>query len=391
MADRRDSATVLARPGRLGFRQFRGLSAVIYKESKHILRDPRTLFLMLLVPAIQLTIFGYAINLDIKNIPTVLFNLDGRAESRALVDRFRNTGYFDIRRQVNTAEEAIDAIVSGEAQVAIKIPPDYSDRILLGEHTEIQVLIDGSDSSVAMQALNVSNAIVLRASVTQLARRLGNRVTQPIEAQPRVLFNPDMRTANFMVPGLVGIILQIITMLLTAFAIVREKENGTLEQLMVTPVSRLGLILGKLLPYGGVGIVETLSVLLLMRFLFQVPIAGNLLLLAGFTLIFLFTALGLGLLISTIANNQIQALQVSFLIILPSFLLSGFIFPQESMPHPIYVIGQAVPATYFIRILRGIILRDAGFDVLWINGAVLAGMGLFVLTLATLRFRKNLG
>lgn len=370
---------------------FKGLGAVIYKESKHILRDPRTLFLMMLVPGLQLTVFGYAINMDIKNIPTVIFNLDGRAESRALIDRFENTGYFDIRRQVNTAEGIIDAIVSGEAKVGLKIPPDYSDRILLGERTEIQVLIDGSDSTVAMQALNVSNAIALRASVAELAKSLGGDATQIIESRPRVLFNPDMRTANFMVPGLVGIILQIITMLLTAFAIVREKENGTLEQLMVTPVSRLGLILGKLLPYGVVGIVETISVLLLMRFLFQVPIAGNVLLLAGFTLIFLFTALGLGLLISTVAANQMQALQVAFLIILPSVLLSGFIFPQESMPHVIYVIGKAVPATYFIQILRGIILRDTGFEDLWMNGAILGGIGVFVLTLATLRFRKNLG
>ena len=370
---------------------FRGLSSIIYKESKHILRDPRTLFLMLLVPGIQLTVFGYAIDMDVKNIATVVYNLDGRAESRALVDSFKNTGYFNIVREVNTAPEVVEAIVRGEAKVGLRIPPDYSDRILAGEHTDVQVLIDGSDSTVAMQALNVSNAIALRRSIALLADTAGAATDPPVEARPRVLFNPDMRTANFMVPGLVGIILQLITMLLTAFAVVREKETGTLEQLMVTPVSRLGLILGKLLPYGVVGIIETVSVLLLMRFLFQVPIAGSVLLLAFFTLIFLFTALGLGLLISTFAGNQIQALQISFLIILPSVLLSGFIFPQESMPHVIYVFAQAVPATYFIQILRGIILRGAGVEDLWMNGAILAGIGLFVLTLATLRFRKNLG
>jgi ABC-type multidrug transport system permease subunit len=253
------------------------------------------------------------------------------------------------------------------------------------------VLIDGSDSTVAMQALNVSNAIALRKSIGLLAGVTGGMTDAPVVAQPRVLFNPDMRTANFMVPGLVGIILQMITMLLTAFAIVREKETGTLEQLMVTPVSRLGLILGKLMPYGLVGILETVSVLVLMRFLFQVPIAGSVVLLAGFTLIFLFTALGLGLLVSTFAGNQIQALQFSFFIILPSVLLSGFVFPQDSMPPVIYVIGKAVPATYFIQILRGIILRNAGFQDLWVNGVILACMGLVVLTVATLRFRKNLG
>jgi ABC-type multidrug transport system permease subunit len=188
----------------------------------------------------------------------------------------------------------------------------------------------------------------------------------------------------------VGVILQVVIMLLTSFAIVREKERGTLEQLMVTPVSRLGLILGKLVPFGIIGIGETVSVLVLMRFLFQVPIAGNLFLLAGFTAIFLFTTLGLGLLVSTFASNQIQALQFSFLILLPSFLLSGFMFPQETMPKIIYVIGQMVPVTYFLRVLRGIILRDAGFFDLWQNGVVLAAMGVVIITLATLRFHKTL-
>lgn len=369
---------------------FEGLGAIIYKESRHILRDPRTLFLMLLVPGLQLTVFGYAIDLDIKNIPTAIYDLDGRATSKELLDRFTNSGYFHIVRLVHSDEELIHAIVRGEAKVGVKIPPDYSDKLLVGESTHVQVLVDGSDSTVAMQALNVSNAIALRSSLAIISDMLGGRSTPLIDARTRVLFNPDMRTANFMVPGLVGIILQLITMLLTAFAIVREKENGTLEQLMVTPVSRLGLILGKLIPFGVVGILETTSVLIIMRFLFQVPIAGSLLMLAGFTLIFLNTALGLGLFISTFATNQIQALQYSFLIILPSVLLSGFIFPQESMPYIIYVIGQFVPATYFIQILRGIILRDASFLDLYANGLILAGMGLLVLTAATLRFRKTL-
>jgi ABC-type multidrug transport system permease subunit len=363
----------------------------MYKESRHVLRDPRTLFLMLMIPSLQLTIFGYAINLDIKHIATAVYNMDGRQESRSLIDSFVNTGYFDIAARVDSDDALNREIVRGNAKVGIKIPRDFSDKLLTGENTRIQILIDGSDSSAAMQALNVSNAIALRKSIGIMSKILGAKEgVMPVEARPRVLFNPDMRTANFMVPGLVGIILQLVTLLLTTFAIVREKEQGTLEQLMVTPVSRLGLILGKLLPYGLIGIVETISVVLLMRFLFQVPVAGSTLLLSGFTLIFLFTTLGLGLLISTFTSNQIEALQFAFLIILPSVLLSGFIFPQEAMPYPIYVIGQFVPVTYFIRILRGIILRDAGFADLWQNGAILAAMGVGVLTLATLRFRKTL-
>ena len=281
-------------------------------------------------------------------------------------------------------------IVRGHAKVGLKIPPDYSDHLVRGDGTQIQVLIDGSNSTVAMQALNVANAIALRKSVNIIGEQVGVGATPPIEARPRVLFNPDMRTVNFMVPGLVGLIMQIVTMFLTAFAIVREKENGTLEQLMVTPVSRLGLMMGKLVPYGIIGIVETSIVVCIMRFLFGVEIAGNLLLLAGFALIFLFTALGFGLLISTVANNQIQAIQYSVVIIMPSVLLSGFVFPQENMPLPIYLIGQVIPATYFIRILRGIILRGAGFRELWPHAACLTVMGFCLITISTRRFRKTL-
>lgn len=371
-------------------RLFEGMGAIMYKETRHILRDPRTLFLMLLVPSAQLTIFGYAINMDVQHIPTAIYDLDGRESSKDLIDAFVNSGYFDIKHVAYSDEDLFREVVRGHVSVALKIPPDYTDRVLLGQPVQVQVLIDGSNSTVAMQALNVSSSIALRESITSLARSLGVAASTMVEARARVLFNPDMRTANFMVPGLVGVILQLVTMLLTAFSIVREKENGTLEQLMVTPVSRLGLIVGKLVPYGVVGIIETISVIIVMRVLFQVPVAGSLLLLGGFTLIFLCTTLGLGLLISTVARNQMEALQVAFLVILPSILLSGFIFPQENMPYPIYVIGQFVPVTYFIRILRGIILRDAGFIDLWQNGAILIVMGFVVLMLATLRFSKRM-
>jgi len=367
---------------------FRGLESIIYKEIIHVLRDRTALLLMLLIPGIQLTIFGYAIDLDVKNVPTVVWNLDGRAESRTLLDAFRNTGTFDFVGTAHSEEDLLGRIVRGDAQVGIKIPPDYTDNLLLGRHTAIQVLIDGSNSTVAMQALNVSNALALRRSIDIINQTI--ETTQPpVEARPRILFNPDMRTANFMVPGLVGIIMQMITMFLTAFAVVRERENGALEQLMVTPVSRFGLMLGKLIPYAVIGVFETVTVLLLMRFVFGVPIAGNLVLLAFFSIIFLFTALGLGLLISTFAENQVQAVQMAIPIVLPSVLLSGFVFPQESMPYPIYLIAQVIPATYFIHILRGIILRGATFIDLWPSGLILAVMGLAVFIVSTLRFHKT--
>lgn len=369
----------------------RGLPAIVYKETIHVLRDPKTLFLMLLVPGIQLTLFGYAVDLEVKHIPAAVYNLDGRVQSRELLDAFTASGYFDFVETALSDDALLSAIVGGRAKVGIKIPPDYSDQLLLGRQTQVQVLIDGSDSTVAMQGLNVANAIALQKSLKIVGETLGGPGAPPIELRPRVLFNPNMKTVNFMVPGLVGLVMQLVTMMLTAFAIVREKETGTLEQLMVTPVSRLGLMLGKLIPYGAIGAIETTMVLSIMRWVFGVPIAGSVLLLAGFSVIFLFTALGFGLLISTIANNQIQALQVAFLIILPSLMLSGFIFPQENMPFIIYAIGQVIPLTYFMRILRGIIIRGAGFNELWPQAAILACIGFLVLTTSVLRFRKRVG
>jgi ABC-type multidrug transport system permease subunit len=368
---------------------FRGLTSIVYKETIHTLRDPRTLFLMLLIPSIQLTLFGYAIDLDIKHTPTAVYNLDGRKPSRDLLDAFQNSGYFDLKFPVFSDDSLLQTIIRGDAKVGIKIPPDFTDNRLIGRENAIQVLIDGSDSSVAMQALNVANAIALRRSLAIVGTTVGMS-TLPIEARPRVLFNPDMKTANFMVPGLVGLVMQIVTMILTAFAIVREKENGTLEQLMVTPVSRFGLMVGKLVPFFVIGAIETCFVLSIMYFLFQVPINGSLGLLAAFSVPFLFTSLGLGLLISTIASTQIQAIQLSFLIVLPSVLLSGFVFPQEAMPLPIYIISQGIPLTYYIRILRGIIIRGAGFYDLWMWAATLVGIGVFLLSVSALRFRKTL-
>ncbi len=369
---------------------FRGIAPVMYKETIHLLRDPRTFLLMLAVPSIQLTIFGYAIDLDVRNVPTAVYNLDGREESRELLNTFVNSGYFDIVETALSDEELVGAIVRGDAKVALKIPPHYTDDILRGQPTAIQVLIDGSDSTVAMQALNVANAITLRKSMEMSVETVNGAMQPPVEARSRMLFNPDMRTANFMVPGLVGVVLQMTTMLLTTFAIVREKENGTLEQLMVTPVSRLGLMLGKLMPYFAVGVFEAAFLVVIMRTLFQVPIAGNVALLALFFIPFLFSALGFGLLISTFAENQIQALQYSLVIVLPSVLLSGFMFPLDNMPTPIYIIGRLVPVTYFIEVMRGLVLRGAGLEDLWYQGLVLIGMGVAVLTVSTIRFRKTL-
>jgi ABC-2 type transport system permease protein len=373
---------------------FRGFRSIFYKEIIQIGRDPLTLALMMLVPMIQLLLFGYAINTDVRNIKTAVYNLDPGPQSRDLLQAFENTDYFEIVRYVGSDEELNGSIVSGRVKVGIKIPPDYSDRLLTNRQATVLVLIDGSDSSIATQSLQVASQVGLTESLERLTTELrssASRTSQlPIEVRPKMLFNPDSRSANFMVPGLIAVILQIITTLLTAFSIVREREQGTLEQLMVTPVRPFGLMLGKLVPYGLIGIVETVTVLTVMRLVFDVPINGSLLLLLALSVLFLFTALAIGLLISTKAQSQIQALQFAWLIMLPSVLLSGFMFPRDSMPAVMRFIGYLVPATHFMEIIRGIVLRGATLVDLLPEVVTLVIMGLILLVLSAFRFRKKL-
>src|SRR5215216_5647515 len=292
---------------------FRGFGSIFYKEIIQISRDPVTRVLMLLVPMFQLTVFGYAINTDVRNIKTAVYNLDVGRDSRELLDAFENTDYFHIIENVNSDQELNNRIVAGRVKVGIKIPPDYSDRLAANRQATVLVLIDGSDSSIATQSLQVATSVGLTETLERLTSSLQSRSSQlPIEVRPKMLFNPDSRSANFMVPGLVAIIMQMITTMLTSFSIVRERERGTLEQLLVTPVRPFGLMLGKLVPYGLIGFFETCTVLAVMRLVFGVPINGSIVLLLMLSVLFLFTALGIGLLISTRAQNQMQALQLSW-------------------------------------------------------------------------------
>ncbi|MDA2924208.1 ABC transporter permease [Acidobacteria bacterium AH-259-L09] len=371
---------------------FRGFAAVLHKETIQIRRDTFALFLILVLPMFQLLMFGYAIDTNVRNIRTAVYNLDKSRASREILDAFTNTDYFEIVRFAESDRELNDLIISGRVKVGIKIPPDYSKHILNGRQATVLVLIDGSDSSIASRAINASTAVGLRRSLQQLAlNQFAQAKMLPIEVRPKMLFNPDMRSANFMVPGLIAIILQIITTFLTAFSVVRERERGTLEQLLVTPIKPLGLMLGKLTPYCVISFLEMCSVLVIMRIIFLVPISGNLLLLLLTTIPFLFTALGIGLLISTIAKNQVQAMQMAYFVILPSILLSGFMFPRGSMPVVMQWVAYFIPATYFIEIMRGIVLRGAGFLQLWPNVLALVIMGGFILGVSTFRFQRRLG
>jgi ABC transporter DrrB family efflux protein len=378
-----------------------GLFAMLLKEFSHIRREPATIFFMLVVPVLQTIIFGYAIETQIENIPTVVYDLDGRRAAHELVEAFRNTRTFEILDHVYDEETFRRSISSGRAKVGIRIPPDYTERLLRQEQVEVQVLIDGSDSQIATTALNATNLLGVDRS-RQLAfgfaeslervpaRDPTGHAAMPIEMRPRLLYNPDLESSHFFVPGLVGIIMQLVTLFLTSFAIVRERELGTLEQLFVTPVGRLGLLLGKLLPYAIIGFLEMLIVLTVMVYVFGVPINGSLGLLLLLSSLFLVCALGLGLFVSTVSRTQLQAMQFAFLMMLPSVLLSGFVFPRNEMPGPIYVLSYGIPATYFIEILRGIVLRGADFIDLVPQVLGLAICTVLILSLAVSRFRKQL-
>jgi drug efflux transport system permease protein len=365
---------------------FRGFGAVFIKETLHIRRDAGTLFFSLTMPLLQMFLLGYGVDTNIRHVPTVVYNADDRRESRELIDRLKNSDTFYIVHYAQSDQDMNDWIVAGKARVGIKVPVDYSDRLLHQMSAQVLVLIDGSDSSIAGQAINVSNAIGLDES---LRRALVDRDFRAVDMRPKLLFNPDSRSPNFFLPGLTAIMLLNVTTFLTAFSIVREKERGTLEQLFVTPVRPFGLLLGKLLPYLGVGFFELCLILTFMRFLFQVPIHGSVLLLACLSMPYLFAALSLGILISSKAASQAEAMQLAFLPILPSVFFSGYIFPRETMPALFRPISYLIPATYFINITRGVILRGATIRHLWVDGLALFIIGTFLLIIAARRFQDK--
>jgi len=379
----------------------KGFWAILIKELVHIRRDPATIFFAVLVPAAQLTIFGFAANVTIENIPLVVLDLDGKQESRRLIEAMQNTHTFRVMDRVYSAEALRRMLNSGRAKAGLIIPPEYSERLLRQQQAQVQVLIDGSDSQVATTALNSVGLLTTNLSMGRAravaesiqaaaSRNEAGEFALPIEARSRLLYNPDLKDAYFFVPGLVAIVLQTVLSFLTSFSIVKEREMGTLEQLFVTPVSAAGLLLGKLTPYVMLAAAELLLILVLMVGLFGVPIAGNLVLLLGLSSLFIVTVLGLGLLISTLARSQFQAMQFTLLIMLPSVLLTGFVFPRSEMPWPLYAVGFVLPVTYFLEIVRGVVLRSAdALDLArWIAG--LGGCMVVILGLSVMRFRKQL-
>ncbi len=362
------------------------LASVARKEFLHIFRDPATLFFALFIPVLELFMLGYAINTNVRNIATVVLDQLNNKDSEQLIRRFENTDDFRIVGQVYSEKELNRAIVAGRAKVGIWIRPEYSRQLERGQPTQVLILVDGSESSTAAEALNVGNALALRESLERILR------DQPmlVEARPQILFNPSTRSANFFIPGLMVVMSQMMAIMLSANAIVREKENGTLEQLFMTPVRAGELILGKLVPYLVLTFFEFCGILLLMNTVFQVPIHGHVVTLLALTLPFVFSMLGLGLWISTQVSTREAAGQMAMGTMMPSIFLSGYVFPVDSMPMPFPYLALIFPTTWLIDAARGVILRGAGWAELWVHSVVLWSMGLAMFALAMLKFRKRL-
>lgn len=338
----------------------RGFQAVFYKELRHILRDPVTLRFILIIPILQLLMLGYAINTTVQHVRAAVYRGDQGRAAQAFLDAVQGSRTFDVTEYDPSRAALREAIVAGRVRVAFEIPENFTADLLAGRHPGIGVLVDGSDSAIAQVAYGSAGAfagIPLRDVTVE-------RVPA-FEVRPFVLFNPAMRSADFFVPGLIGLVLQNITVILTALSIVGERERGTIDQLLVTPIGAAGLMLGKMLPYALVSGIIFASMLLTMKLVFGVPIVGNVLLLGLLSGAFVLTALGLGLFISAFAQNQMQAMQMAIFLILPSTLLSGTIFERSLMPAPIQPIAYLIPMSYYIEILRGIVSRGAGVVELW--------------------------
>lgn len=368
---------------------FRGFTAILLKEFTVIFRDPTTLFFMFFPPLIQIIAFGYALDNDVKHMATVVLNQDRTAASRQWVEKFVNTQTFRVVGEVDSVDELAAAIRAGKAYVGLQIPPDFTRNLHAGRGASVQVLIDGSSSTVALPALQTSLGLALRESLTTTLRE-ARRNEMPIEVRPQILYNPTMKSAYFFVPGVMGIALQIATVFATALSLVRERERGTLENLLVAPLSRWGFMLGKLTPYLLISMTMATGIFLVARWVFGIPIRGDLGALFLATFLYVFTLLSLGLLISARAQNHMQALQMTMALLLPAVFFSGFIFPIETMPKFFQWLSTLIPATYFIGLMRAIMLRGATVSESWFSFVVLAGMGAGLFSLCVLRFRQKL-
>lgn len=362
------------------------LFRVIVKEFVQLRRDKRMIPALIVGPLIQLLTLGYAANNDVTDIPMVLLDGDHSVASRSLADRFTSSGYFQVVGAVAAEAEIEPQLVRGRAQVALVIPPGFNRDVAKGLPPRVQLIVDGTDSTSAVVGLGYAGRIVAAAGLNYGVQRL-----PAVQLASRVWYNPDLKSRWFYVPAILAMVLMLVTMILPSMAIVREKEMGTLEQIIVSPIRPWQLVIGKLFPFACVGFLDTFLISAVAVVLFQVPLRGSLPLLVLLTMPFLLCTLGLGLFVSTVVRTQQQAMMTAtFLVLVPMIYLSGLIFPIENMPPFIQRITVIIPLRYYAHVIRGIFLQGSGFDVLWRDAAALAVIGAIVLTLASLRFRKSL-
>ena len=358
---------------------------MLVKELLQLRRDPKILSVLFIAPIVQLTILGYAATTDVRRVELAVCDLDRTAASRGLVEDFTASTYFRLVAAVAT-QDALDRwLAGGEAKVAVTIPAGFSADRAAGRPGTVQVVADGSDAMVGTLGLAYAQGVLQTAAARDGAHA-------PLELRPKILYNPDLLSRYFMVPGVLALIILIMTMMLSSMAIVRETEIGTMEQLLVTPMTPSAVIVGKLVPYALVGVVEFSTALMVVLFWFEVPLRGSFWVLALLTAPFIICCLGLGLLVSTLSRTQQQAMMIStFVMMLPQIYLSGFVFPIQNMPKIFQWVTYAIPLRYYITILRGVFLKGAGLDVLWQEGLALVVLATLILVIARLRYRVRLG
>lgn len=370
------------------------LASIIRKEFIQIFRDKRTLALILVIPIMQLFLLGYAATNDVRNVPLAVFDQSNSAESRALLDSYRAADYFAIAYAVGSESEIQTLIETGQARAALIIPPDYAKRVKAG-NAQVMFILDGSDPTVASTALSAAQLIGQNHATAILSEKIARsgmaiRLQPPVEVRTTVWYNPDLISAHFMIPGVIGMILYAITAILTASAVVRERERGTIEQLIVTPIRPWELVIGKILPYTALALFDTVAVLLVGHWWFGVPIRSSLALILGVSGIFLLSGLGIGLFASTIANTQQEAMLTVWMTLLPSIFLSGFFFPLEAMPQILQWISHIMPLRYYLSIIRVLLLKGVGLESILPDLIALTLFGLLIMSAAALRFRKRL-
>ena len=369
--------------------------AISRKEFIHIIRDPRSLGMSIAIPMLLLLLFGFALTLDVDDVPLVVWDQDGSPASREFVSRFTDSPYFSLQGYVRNDRDLEYTVDSGRALAALIIPAGFAGKIESGRESAVQLIVDGSDSNTAGIAMAYADAVTmgysLDVALKEIRRLGGTELALPLDVRPRVWFNPDLESKNYIIPGLIAVIMMVIAALLTSLTVAREWERGTMEQLISTPVKGRELILGKLLPYFVIGMFDVLLAVLMGEFLFDVPLRGNVALLFAMAAIFLVGALALGMVISVVTRSQLLASQLAMVMtFLPAFLLSGFMYAISNMPQAIQIVTYLVPARYFVALLKGIYLKGIGMDVLFIEAGLLTIFGAMMIVLANAKFKKKL-